>query len=102
MDISLSGLLLPCVLLAIVVLVFLTEIIKKLDYKNKLKGKMVFVPLVLSLLFSLALAFGDFYSYKQAPFYAAVVFSISVTFYEAILKKFNVDKVDEDKTEKDF
>lgn len=100
MEFSLNALLLPCVILAIVLVVLLTEIIKKVDKKNRLKGKRVFIPLTLSCVFSFLLAFGEFFVYKQAPFYGAVMFTLSVTFYETILKKFDLEKKDEtvDKT----
>ncbi len=95
MNFTLTDLLLPCVLLAIVLVVFLTEILKKADKKNILKGKKVFFPLTLSLVFSGLLALGKFYTLLQAPFYAAVIFTLSVTFFETILKKFNLEKSNE-------
>lgn len=87
MNIDLSQLLAPCVVVSIVLTIMLTEIIKRLDVKNHLKGYRIYVPAIFAIGFSIALAFGEFFTWHQVPFYAAVIFGISVFGYEAILKK---------------
>ncbi len=91
-----KDLLLPCVIVAIIFVVLLTEQIKKLDKNNKLRGKKVFIPLLLSCLFSLALGIGDFFPLKQVFFYGAAIFTVSVTYYETILKKTKLDNNHDD------
>ncbi len=87
MNFDISTLLLPCVVIAVAMVTIFTELIKRLDKKDRLKGYRVYVPAVLSLAFSAILAFGKFFDWRQAPFYWAVIFGVSVFGYEAILKK---------------
>ena len=81
--------LLPVIVtIAIVLLVVLTELIKKLDKKNILKGYRVWIPALLSGGIAWLLHFGNFFpESKQVWFWWAVIFAIPVFAYEAILKK---------------
>jgi hypothetical protein len=74
-------------LIAIVVVVLLTEIIKRLDKRDWLKGYRVYVPALLSGGVTWLLRIGEFFPPNQAGFWWAVIFSISVFFFEAILKR---------------
>lgn len=98
MDIDFSKLLPAFVIVAIILTVIFTELIKSFDKKNKLKGYRIYIPAILSGIESLMLAFGDFFTWKQSPFYWAVIFAISVFGYEAIFRKVKVliGIVDED------
>lgn len=88
MNIDLEKLLPAAVMVAIIITVLLTEIIKKADKKDKLKGYRIYIPAILSALESAVLVFGEFYIWKQVPFYWAVIFAVSVFSYEAIYRKF--------------
>ena len=74
-------------ILAVAMVVILTELFKKLDRKNRLKGYRVYVPLVLSFGVSWLLRIGAFFPAEQYWFWALAVFAVSVFFFEAILKK---------------
>lgn len=87
MSIDLNKLLPAAVIVAIILTVIFTEIIKKADKKDKLKGYRIYVPAILSGLESAVLAFGEFFIWKQVPFYWAVIFAVSVFGYEAIYRK---------------
>lgn len=87
MNVDISKLLPAAVIVAIILTVILTEIIKKADTKDKLKGYRIYVPAVLSGLESAVLAFGEFFTWKQTPFYWSVIFAVSVFGYEAIYRK---------------
>lgn len=91
MIFDLSRLLDAGVGVAIVLTVIFTELIKKLDKNDRLKGYRVWIPAILSLVFSAVMAFGEFFILQQVPFYAAVIFGVSVFCYEAILKRFRSD-----------
>lgn len=76
------------VIIAIVTVIVFTELIKRLDKKDVLKGYRVWIPLILSLLASVALRIGNFFANPdQVWFYWAVIFALSVFGFEAILKK---------------
>jgi chromate transport protein ChrA len=75
------------VLVAIALVVVSTELIKKLDKKDRLKGYRVYVPLVLSLVAAFLLRIGNFFVSEQMWFWWAVIFGFSVFAYEAVLKK---------------
>jgi len=76
------------VIIAIILVVILTELIKKLDKKNKLKGYRVWIPAVLSAGASALLLLGNFFNPPgQIWFWWAVIFSVSIFAFEAILKK---------------
>lgn len=87
MSADLTQLLPAAVIAAIILTVILTEIIKRADKKDKLKGYRIYIPALLSGAESAALAFGEFFTWKQAPFYWAVIFAVSVFGYEAIYRK---------------
>ena len=87
MSVDLSQFLPAAVIVAIIITVLLTEIVKKADTKDKLKGYRIYVPALLSGAESAVLAFGEFFTWKQTPFYWAVIFAVSVFGYEAIYRK---------------
>ena len=74
-------------LLAVAVVVILTELFKKLDRKNRLKGYRVYIPLLLSFGATWLLRIGNFFPAEQVWFWFATIFAVSVFFFEAILKK---------------
>ena len=87
MNVDLTQFLPAAVVVAIILTVILTEIIKNADKKDKLKGYRIYIPALLSGLESAMLAFGEFFIWKQVPFYWAVIFAVSVFGYEAIYRK---------------
>lgn len=87
MTLDLAKLLPSAVIVAIVMTVILTEIVKMADKKDKLKGYRIYIPAILSGAESALLALGEFFIWKQVPFYWAVIFAISVFGYEAIYRK---------------
>lgn len=87
MNFDISKLLPAAVIVAIILTVIFTEIIKKADSKDKLKGYRIYIPAILSGLESVVLAFGEFFTWRQTPFYWAVIFAVSVFGYEAIYRK---------------
>jgi hypothetical protein len=64
-----------------------TELIKKLDKKNILKGYRVYVPVFVSLGVTGLLKIGNFFAPEQFWFWWVTVFGLSVFAFEAILKK---------------
>jgi len=82
------------VLFACFFVVIFTELIKSLDKKNRLKGYRVYIPFLLSGATAFLLVLGDFITAVQAWFWGAVIFGISVFFFEAILRK--ITKIRED------
>ena len=87
MNADLTQYLPAAVIAASVLTIMLTEIIKRADKMDRLKGYRIYIPAVLSALFSVALAFGEFYIWKQAVFYWAAIFAVAVFGYEAVLSK---------------
>ena len=83
---DLTSLLPAFIFIAIILVVVLTELIKKLDKKNVLKGYRVYVPLVISFCVTALLRIGKFFIPEQIWFWWAVVFGFSVFAFEAILK----------------
>ena len=76
------------VIIAIVLLVIITELVKKLDKKNRLKGCRVWVPAIFSGGAAQLLRIGQFFNPpEQVWFWWAVIFAFAVFAYEAILKK---------------
>jgi hypothetical protein len=76
------------IVLAIVLVIIFTELIKRLDRKNRLKGYRVWIPAVLSGGMAWLSRMGDFFNPpQQVWFWWAVIFAFSVFAYEAILKK---------------
>lgn len=90
MSVDLTQFLPAAVIVAIILTVVLTEIIKKVDRKDKLKGYRIYIPAILSGAESAVLAFGEFFIWKQIPFYWAVIFAVSVFGYEAIYRKIKI------------
>jgi len=72
---------------AIALVIVFSELIKKLDRKNLLKGYRVWIPAVLSCGIAWLLRLGNFFLPLQVWFWWAVIFAFSVFTYEAILKK---------------
>jgi hypothetical protein len=66
-----------------------TELVKKLDKKNRLKGYRVYLPLVFSFGAAALLRTGNFFAPEQVWFWWAVIFAFSVFAFEAVLKKIN-------------
>lgn len=90
MSVDLERFVPAVVIVAILLTVICTELIKKTDKKDILKGYRIYIPAILSGLESLVLAFGEFFNWKQAPFYWAVIFAVSVFGYEAIYRKIKI------------
>jgi hypothetical protein len=65
----------------------LTEIVKRLDRKDRLKGYRVYLPLAFSFGAAALLRVGNFFAPAQMWFWWAVIFAFSVFAFEAILKK---------------
>jgi len=79
------------IIIAIVAVIMLTELIKKLDKKDVLKGYRVWVPAILSFVLAAFLRVGNFFSSPdQVWFWWTVIFSVSIFAYEAILKKLSM------------
>ena len=75
------------VTIAIIGVVILTELFKRLDKKDRLKGYRVYLPAVFSFGFAGLLRIGDFITPGQIWFYWTMIFAVSVFAFEAILKK---------------
>ena len=75
------------IIIAIVLVVMLTECIKRLDKKSRLKGCRVYIPLALSFVTAYLLKRGNFFVTEQMWFWWAVIFGFSIFGYEAILGK---------------
>jgi len=73
--------------IAIALVVIFTELIKKLDRKNRLKGYRVYIPLALSFGAARLLKIGNLFVTEQMWFWWAVIFGFSVFGYEAVLRK---------------
>jgi apolipoprotein N-acyltransferase len=75
------------IIIAVVLVVVLTEIVKRLDRKDTLKGYRVYLPLVFSFGAAGLLRIGNFFVSEQMWFWWAAIFGFSVFAFEAILKK---------------
>jgi hypothetical protein len=76
------------IVIAIVLVVAFTELVKKLDAKNWLKSYRVWIPAVFSCGAAYLLGLGKFFPEpKQFWFWWAAIFAFSTFAYEAILKK---------------
>jgi hypothetical protein len=75
------------IMVSIVLVVVFTELIKRLDRKDRLKGYRVYIPLALSFGAARLLRIGNFFVPEQMWFWWAVTFGFSVFTYEAVLKK---------------
>jgi len=72
---------------AIALVVVFTELIKKLDRKNRFKGYRVYVPAALSFAAAYLLKIGSFFADGQMWFWWAAIFGFSIFGYEAVLRK---------------
>ncbi len=84
---SLIGLLPLFIVVAVVLVVIFTELFKRLDKNDKMKGYRVWVPFLFSAFFAFLLWQGAFFAPREVWFWWSAIFGISVFFYEAILKK---------------
>ena len=84
---SIMNLLPVFIVIAIAMVVIFTELIKKLDKKDRLKGYRVYVPLALSFGTAYLLKIGNFFVTEQMWFWWAVIFGFSIFGYEAVLRK---------------
>ena len=75
------------VLVSIALVVVCTELVKKLDRKDRLKCYRVYIPLALSFGAAALLRIGNFFVSEQMWFWWAVIFGFSVFAFEAVLKK---------------
>jgi len=75
------------IVIAIALVIVLTELIKKLDRKNLIKRYKVWIPAFLSCGAAALLRIGDFFQPQQVWFWWAVIFAFSIFAYEAVLKK---------------
>ena len=85
MDIT--GILPVWLVLACVVVVGVTQYVKKADTQGKLKSIYIFLPVVLSILAGVALAFAGSVTWRESPFYMAVIFSVATLAYNQIIKR---------------
>jgi hypothetical protein len=85
--INLANLLPGFVVIAICLVVAVTELIKRLDKKDFMKGYRVYIPLGLSFGAAGLLRIGNFFVPEQMWFWWAVIFGFSVFAFEAVLKK---------------
>ena len=97
MNIDFNSLLMPCIFLAIVMVVIFSEMIKRFDTANKFKGYRVYFPFLISGVFSAILWIGGFFPLKQIPLYWATIFGISSFGYEAIVKQVKNKLMDKEK-----
>ena len=75
------------IITAIATVVIFTELIKRLDRKDRLKGYRVYIPMALSFVTAYLLKIGNFFVTEQMWFWWAVIFGFSVFGYEAVLRK---------------
>ena len=89
---TLAGIFPAFIVIAIIVVISLTEIVKAKDVKGKFRGMYIFAPIIFSAIVTLTLAFGKFFEWRQAFFWGAVIFSLSVSNYELWGKKIRNSK----------
>ena len=84
-------------IISIVCTIMFSEIVKKFDSKNYLKGYKVWLPFIFSCGFSVALKFALKIDWINVIFIEASIFGFSVFGYETLLKSINklIDKVSE-------
>jgi hypothetical protein len=85
--INLTSLFPAFVFTAIVLVVVFTELIKRLDKKNVLKGYRIYVPIAVSFGVTGLLKIGCCVVAEPLWFWWAVIFGFSVFAFEAVLKK---------------
>jgi hypothetical protein len=76
-------------IISIFCIVMFTEIVKKFDKNDKLKGYKVWLPFIFSCGFSVALKFIFKIDWIIMPFVEGCMFGFSVFGYEIILKNIN-------------
>ncbi len=84
---NLIGFLPLFIIIAVLLTVIFTELVKKLDKNDKLKNYRAWVPVLFSAFFAFLLWHGAFFAPREVWFWWAAIFGISVFFYETILKK---------------
>lgn len=83
-------------IMTVVLTVIFSELVKRLDKRDNLKGYRVWVPLLFSAFFAFLLWKGAFFAPREVWFWWAAIFGVSVFGYEVILK--NLQKlIDEHK-----
>jgi hypothetical protein len=75
------------VVVSVALVVMFTELVKRLDKKDRLKGYRVYLPLAFSFGAAALLRIGGFFAPQQMWFWWAAIFGFSVFAFEAILKK---------------
>jgi CDP-diglyceride synthetase len=85
------------IVIAIAIVVIFSELIKRIDKKNRLKGYRVYIPLVLSFITAYLLKRGNFFVTEQMWFWWAVIFGFSIFGYEAVLRKITASLGADDK-----
>ena len=76
------------IVVAILLVIAITELVKKLDRKDRMKGYRVWIPAAVSGGVAYLLGLGKFFAEpRQVWFWWAVIFAFSTFAYEAILKK---------------
>lgn len=101
MEFDLSSFTTPFVIVAIVLTVLFSEIAKKLDKKDVLKGYRVILPLCFSLFFTILLWVAESFTLRQAPLYWFAIFGVSVFGYESIIKRIG-KKINTDESDKEI
>jgi amino acid transporter len=87
------------IVIAIALVIVFTELFKRLDRKNRLKGYRVWIPAVLSCGVAFLLGIGKFFTEPgQVWFWWAVIFAFSTFAYEAVLKKITAALGSDEKT----
>jgi hypothetical protein len=76
-------------IISILCIVMFTEIVKKFDKNDKLKGYKVWLPFIFSCGFSVALKFIFKIDWIIMPFVEGCMFGFSVLGYEIVLKNIN-------------
>lgn len=74
------------IVISILLIVMFSQLAKKLDKKDRLKGYRVIFPLFFSLLLVVILCIGKFIEWQEIGFWWAALFGFAVFFYEAIIK----------------
>ena len=75
------------IIVAVALTVAFTELVKKLDTKDRLKGYRIYIPLIISFVLVYLLKIGTFFVAEQMWFWWAVIFGFSIFGYEAVLCK---------------
>ncbi len=73
--------------LAVFLTVGFTQLVKKIDKKNRLKGWRVWIPILFSAFFAFLLWQGAFFASREFWFWWAMIYGISIACYETIIKR---------------